>query len=131
MNENKMNPEVKEKWLKALRSGEYAQTVGVLATNLVNGKIGYCCLGVLCELAPGIEKLYDCGVGFSNDVTFDREWELLPESVMKWAGLESKNPTISIWDELEAKRISCDLAELNDHKRWDFNKIADAIEAEL
>lgn len=38
----KLDPEVKEKWLTALRSGEYEQGVGQLC---YNGK--FCCLGVL------------------------------------------------------------------------------------
>lgn len=41
-----MNPQYKEKWLKALRSGEYKQGGGYLQRD---GK--FCCLGVLCEIA--------------------------------------------------------------------------------
>jgi hypothetical protein len=37
----------KERWLKALESGEYAQTEGFLCRE---GE-GFCCLGVACELA--------------------------------------------------------------------------------
>ena len=48
-----MNPEVKKRWLAALRSGEYAQTTGklhrldpdVFEPNDIPA--GYCCLGVL------------------------------------------------------------------------------------
>lgn len=35
-----MNPEVKERWLSALRSGDYSQARGQLKNQL-----GYCCLG--------------------------------------------------------------------------------------
>ena len=40
-----MNPEIKAKWVAALRSGEYKQAKGQL-------RIGnsFCCLGVLCNL---------------------------------------------------------------------------------
>ena len=38
-----MDPEIKAKWLAALRSGEYKQCQGGLK---VDGR--YCCLGVLC-----------------------------------------------------------------------------------
>jgi hypothetical protein len=41
-----MQAELKEKWVAALRSGEYAQTKGVL-----RDKEGFCCLGVLCDVA--------------------------------------------------------------------------------
>lgn len=42
--------EFTKKWQKALRSGEYKQTVGKLG----DGRQGYCCLGVACSIA-GIE----------------------------------------------------------------------------
>jgi hypothetical protein len=41
-----MNPEVKAKWVKALRSGEYRQIHGTFHKDG-----GYCALGVLCSLA--------------------------------------------------------------------------------
>lgn len=56
-----MNPEIKEKWLAALRSGEYKQTRGALfrPRRLDDVKpifpAGYCCLGVLCDVM-GLEK---------------------------------------------------------------------------
>jgi hypothetical protein len=37
--------EIKEKWLTALRSGEYGKTTGKLCQDNK-----YCCLGVLCEI---------------------------------------------------------------------------------
>jgi hypothetical protein len=49
----------KEKWVDALRSGGYIQTKGALS-RLEDGPDGvdtYCCLGVLCELFPGTEKI--------------------------------------------------------------------------
>lgn len=42
----KMNPELKAKWIAALRSGEYKQVTARLRT-----REGYCCLGVLCMVA--------------------------------------------------------------------------------
>jgi hypothetical protein len=39
--------ELQEKWLKALESGEYAQARGLLG----NREIGFCCLGLLCDVA--------------------------------------------------------------------------------
>lgn len=41
----KMNPEVKERWVAALRSGKYRQTRGTLN----EGDVSFCCLGVLCD----------------------------------------------------------------------------------
>jgi hypothetical protein len=49
----------KDKWVDALRSGNYVQTEGTLC-QVEDGPDGvvdtYCCLGVLCELVPGIIK---------------------------------------------------------------------------
>jgi hypothetical protein len=49
-----MNKWVKRKWLKALKSGEYAKGRNALAyTNYETAGWEYCCLGVLvCEMAP-------------------------------------------------------------------------------
>lgn len=49
---NKFN-KWQEKWLKALESGEYAQSKGALC----NGN-GFCCLGVACEIL-GIAAVLD------------------------------------------------------------------------
>lgn len=40
----KIDPVIKDIWLKALRSGEYVQAKGALRT-----QSGFCCLGVLCD----------------------------------------------------------------------------------
>lgn len=40
-----MDQTLKAKWIEALRSGEYKQTQHKLKDN-----IGFCCLGVLCDL---------------------------------------------------------------------------------
>lgn len=61
------NPEIKAKWVAALRSGEYQQCTGALT----NGVGGYCCLGVLREIEPkraiqGAEKAGEAGL-LSND----------------------------------------------------------------
>lgn len=42
-----MNPEVKEKWVAALRSGKYKQVEGRLRSDTGDS---YCCLGVLCDV---------------------------------------------------------------------------------
>ena len=59
-----MNKQLKIKWLKALRSGEYDQGVGHYVTA---GKKydSFCCLGVLCDIQDavwdmnGYNKAYD------------------------------------------------------------------------
>lgn len=44
-----LTKEQKDKWVAALRSGEYKQTKG----RLYSGK-GYCCLGVFCKAVDGV-----------------------------------------------------------------------------
>ena len=75
-----MNPNA-EKWVAALESGEYTQTVGVL-----HDGNGFCCLGVACDLA--IKE----GVPLSLDedgecVLYDGVGGVLPDRVMRWLGM--------------------------------------------
>lgn len=50
----KLEPEHKEQWLKALRSGEYEQGQGQLVSFLPSGT-HYCCLGVLATVVPAFK----------------------------------------------------------------------------
>lgn len=50
-----MNKEMKEKWVEALRSGEYNQGKGRLRQANQYGSY-YCCLGVLRDLYPNLIK---------------------------------------------------------------------------
>jgi hypothetical protein len=44
-----LSKELKDKWIEALESGEYTQTIRKLKK-----ENKHCCLGVLCELIPDI-----------------------------------------------------------------------------
>ncbi len=86
-----MNPEVKAKWLAALRSGDYQQGRSALAQN---GQ--YCCLGVLCELAVQEDVISkyttDEATYYGKDVSednwaFEGNSSYLPKAVAEWAGL--------------------------------------------
>ena len=46
-----MNPELKSKWIEALRSGEFKQTTGMFKKTHSDGTERFCCLGVLCVVA--------------------------------------------------------------------------------
>lgn len=124
-----MNPDIKKQWVEALRSGEYKQGRNALRTG-----DDYCCLGVLTDLAVR------AGIGSWSKVSFatysifefvetgdleELKWGgVLPPAVCIWAGIEqTSNPTLT--DEGYQATV------LNDVDRWDFNKIADAIEAKL
>jgi hypothetical protein len=59
-----MTPEMKGKWIDALRSGKYKQTVGGL-----KDAEGYCCLGVLASInghEPNIDGLCDIGEEYAD-----------------------------------------------------------------
>lgn len=137
-----MKPEIKAEWVAALRSGEYEQGYHVLQ----NEEGRYCCLGVLCEIAV------KHGVIAEPTQVSDGAWnydacDATPSTkVGEWAGFEWKtydddidpdgdggyqvtNPQVMV--EGSFGRISRDLAALNDSGNYDFNAIADLIEAQL
>ena len=127
-----MNTQVKEKWLNALRSGEYSQETGRLRTNG-----GFCCLGVLCDLyAQETNQEWILNPGDCDEGIWSPDYwsfvggaqELLPLSVRQWAGLKCDSPTVELEDEYGSYNIS--LAELNDNGST-FKQIADLIEAQL
>lgn len=129
-----MNPEIKARWVSALRSGRYEQ-----AKYRLRSDTGYCCLGVLCDVVAE-----DVAVDWLDEVdeeeleaiyTFDDEKSVLPPCVAKYAGLILLNPEVEMTEFSAA--LDCDvtskrnLAELNDSGDYDFNAIADLIEAQL
>ncbi len=134
-----MNPEVKVKWLEALRSGEYRQTKGTLR----RPGDRFCCLGVLSDLytkeVEGSWEWYrdDCSVygmvngsygmvnGSGSDVAIV---DLLP-CIRDWAGLEGRNPEVHV-AKGECDFVPTTLAELND-EGMTFKEIADIIDHQL
>lgn len=103
-----MKKEVKDKWIKALRSGKYKQTRGRLHNQ--NGG-GYCCLGVLCEVT-GLE--------------YDKDGLLLDQEIVNFAGMRSDCGKYQEGSTLKGNSFS--LSVLNDSRKWSFKKIADFIE---
>ncbi len=128
MNPSVMNPEVKEAWVAALRSGKYDQGIGSLKSEASDTHL-YCCLGVLCELAveagviPPGERHEDQPKNYSY--YFLGEDEFLPSEVMTWANLDTNNgiykPADNVWGYDQA------LTDLNDNGK-SFNDLADIIE---
>lgn len=123
-----MKPEIKEKWLIALRSGEYKQTRNTLriasSDAKESGDYSYCCLGVLCDLyirETGLGK-WDGGAFVSSSGT--REDALLPTAVIAWAGMNSSSGRFG-----HTPLKDC-LANVNDHSN-DFNEVIEIIEKEF
>ena len=132
--------ELRERWIKALRSDKYEQTQSRL-----RDAHGYCCLGVLCDV-------------IMKETKSELEWELdedkntyylgdihyggLPTTYQQMMGLITdegeielnliKNESTAIrLKEYEAgtsRRVI--LTVLNDSGKWSFEDIADLIENE-
>ncbi len=80
-----LNKRFKQRWLKALRSGNYEQAKETLVELGPVGPVAYCCLGVACSLSAKRHITYDEG-GLDPDY-----WDgmVLPDSVMYAYGFES------------------------------------------
>ena len=132
-----MNSQVKEKWIAALRSGEYEQ-----GKNKLRGSEGFCCLGVLCDLYTQETKMvgwefrgYDENEHLPQDYWyFDEESEFLPESVMEWAGLSIANPKVKVdvtgEDDEEDWFYFDEISTLND-SGYSFSALSNIIEEQL
>lgn len=118
--------------LEALRSGEYRQARSTLVAVDDNGDRRFCCLGVMCDVAlkNGIENLEECDrvydVGYRDVREGGEAWaeySVLPKLVREWYGFDRTVPMVMVDEDYR------ELTYLNDAQGWDFEKIADAIEA--
>lgn len=151
----RMNPEVKTRWLEALRSGEYVQGREVLhlAADVAGPEQRFCCLGILCDLAyregvvtrrlepEGTHYRYgqECQTGGQGCGCSGGSTTTLPPEVVRWAGLEAAirvgnegNPTVAdieltVWNDGEQDIFDED----NNRSSTDFARIAELIEDEL
>ena len=131
-----MKPEIKDKWLAALRSGEYLQGAHRLKRTDADGQTAYCCLGVLCDLAvkEGVipepvnidlindNPVWSYGITGEGDDR-DSSWTTLPDSVQEWAGLHENDPVVG------PSRLC--ISTYNDRHGLDFEDIADLIDRYL
>ena len=109
---NRTRKQVVKRWIKALRSGKYAQTTKKLRDNQ-----GFCCLGVLCDLASkdGGNQWVDQGGRY----VYGTRIGALPDNIQNFI----------FTDDYTLKSI--DLIDLNDEKQYTFAEIANVIEKEL
>ena len=117
-----------QKWVKALRSGDYKR--GRRALHMVTGNASqFCCLGVACELyrqevggewVPDDPHRQVFKVGL-----FDADTQLLPPPVRDWLGIKTTDGDFSP----TGGGASRSLTQLNDSYDFDFCKIADVIES--
>ena len=102
-----MNKKLKQKWVKALRSGRYKQTTGMLQLGRA-----YCCLGVLCRIAGARKRPR------TNEFVWrgEADWSELPDTMRADLGLDLK--------------AEGHLVNMNDGGKT-FDQIADYIEENL
>lgn len=106
-----MDPEIKAKWVAALRSGKYKQGRGRLRSG-----DEFCCLGVLCDI------VYPQGWTLSvfTDTTGSTDLYYLTPNVLRQVGMQEKFMML--------------LGQMNDGQTFGtpstFNEIADVIEKE-
>lgn len=120
----KFDSDLKAKWVKALRSGRYKQGKNALRKRTEDGKLEYCCIGVLANV---------CGTHWRADPD-----ALTPGSFVP-TNKEVRLNTKSEWDDhteyidysVLPKNLQKKLVDLNDTDNKDFDQIADWIEENL
>lgn len=130
-----MNPDVKARWVAALRSGDYQQWTGRLRLP-ADGTDEFCCLGVLCDISAGDDVGHWTGIETElvcYKAGAEERSTALPFAVMKWAGLGEDDPDVTAADPRSdgAPRRSYALSTVNDEWCLDFMAIADLIERGL
>ena len=116
-----MKPEIKQKWIEALRSGQYKQGRQRLRDEQGN----FCCLGVLTDLyRKEVQAKWRTAAVTSKSFLSDdplKVVEFLPSKVVDWAGLSCDDPAVN----------GVHLTYLNDSCGSSFKEIADLIEKHL
>lgn len=109
-----LKQDIKQKWVAALRSGEYVQG----RAKLRSGDDQFCCLGVLCDVLVQDgelpEPVYASGC---NDFEYNYSATNLPESTREDLGISPEGQDR--------------LMRMNDHEGASFDIIANYIEANL
>lgn len=111
-------------WIDALRSGKYKQTTDQLKTNLKprnsRPSWGYCCLGLVCEVAikpyntENLKWKHDANGLVEQGQRFDGDVFNLSKNILSFLGMTVKDHE--------------NLVALNDDDKLEFDEIADYIE---
>jgi len=105
---NKIDPEFKKKWIAALLSGNYKQTIGCLR-NLD----GFCCLGVACDIIDKTQWDFRDEIG---RYYYKQSFCIPPYDTRNLIGLKDKSIN--------------QLVDMNENG-WTFLQIARWIESDL
>ena len=88
-----MDPDIKERWIKELRSGDYEQGMGALH-RVRGGQNVFCCLGVLSHLAwlgGVVEREFNPTTGCYRYGTDDYTSSgVLVDAVRDWSGVDNE-----------------------------------------
>jgi hypothetical protein len=114
-----MNKEVKEKWLAALRSGEYKQ-----GRHALKQDNNFCCLGVLCDIYSKEKNVPWEKLGNYDNILDSKT--ILPDKIKSWAELPEQDPSVDTNIDIDIEKET--LSGLNDIYHYNFNRIADIIE---
>lgn len=114
-----------DKWLAALRSGEYRQGQNALAVHDEQGNVGYCCLGVLQHCLTGTVETTE-SMNSQRPASYPSEGWLRAHGITFFEFEVDPYASTRPW--LGALNTSADQA--NDTGA-SFLEIADAIEAEV
>jgi hypothetical protein len=108
-----MKADIKERWLVALRSGDYEQGVQSLKTK----ENKFCCLGVLCDLYLQ-ETQQEWNESKEGSVLCKGWNDYLSTEVIEWSGLADNDPIID----------DTNITKYNDILGYNFQQLADLIE---
>lgn len=117
-----MRPELRHRWVEALRSGTYGQVKDFLAVDGSEGhELDCCCLGVLCTIDPALTEIDDRDTGIREFGFVAPEAEHLKPS----SRTMPSDAIYASW-KLDSRIGSC-LAGLNDED-YGFDVLAEIIE---
>ena len=114
-----MNKQIKMKWVRALRSGDYKQGFGTMRDK----NDCFCVLGVLCNLHAEAHPLV--AKRERSKGSYLGRSGTLPLEVQKWAGLTSDSPKVGNGPDAQS------LINLNDSRKLSFKELAGIIEFSL
>lgn len=129
-----MNRNITQRWIDALRSGHYKQGLGRLkeikADEEGNQVPHYCCLGVLCEVVA--QDRLDLNVNWVDADYYSAQIKGVRSQASAPGDREFSYPTREILDAAGIDHeFSRQLANMNDHYKYDFNIIAAILEQAL
>jgi hypothetical protein len=125
-----MKKTIRNQWVAALRSGDYRQIKGNLhqqGGETLDLPAGFCCLGVLCDLAAR-EGIVAGSLNPRSGIWAygaDTDTGVLPREVLDWAGLKDSDPLVPVGDD------AASLTTVNDDYKMTFTEIAHLIEEHL